>query len=219
MISIRSRIKFFLSRTNSYSQYGEDNIILSMIDLYKIENPKYMDIGAHHPFRLSNTALLYRYGITGTNIEPDPYLFKEFIKERKRDLNLNIGIHKDEGEMTFFQFNKPEYNTFSKSVAEQYEKQGIVKTGEIQVKVDTYNNIIDKYLAGIAPDILFCDAEGLDETIIYSINYKIFSPKIICIETYAYGIGSKNENIIHFLRSKKFSLHADTFVNSIFIKL
>ena len=91
--------------------------------------------------------------------------------------------------------------------------------GEIQVKVDTYNNIIDKYLAGIAPDILFCDAEGLDETIIYSINYKIFSPKIICIETYAYGIGSKNENIIHFLRSKKFSLHADTFVNSIFIKL
>ena len=161
---------------------------------------------------------MYRYGITGTNIEPDPLLFKEFVKERKNDLNLNIGIHKDEAEVTFYQFERAEFNTFSKSAADQIEKNGIEKTGEIKVKVDTYNNVVEKYLASVAPDILFCDAEGLDEIIINSINYKMFSPKIICIETYAYGIGIKNQNIIDFLISKNYSIHADTFVNTIFIK-
>ncbi len=218
MISITSRIRHFLNRTNSYSQYGEDNIILLMIGLYKIQNPMYMDIGAHHPFRLSNTALLYKQGIRGTNIEPDPLLFKAFVKERKYDQNLNIGIHENEGEVIFYQFEKSEFNTFSKSAADQIEKNGIRMTGEIQVKVYTYNHVVEKYLAGATPDILFCDAEGLDDIIIKSIDYKRFGPKIICVETYTYGIGSKDNDIINFLVSKDYSIHADTFVNTIFIK-
>lgn len=216
---MRTRIKYFFNRAYSYSQYGEDNIILSMIDLYKVNNPSYMDIGAHHPFRLSNTALLYKYGLTGTNIEPDPLLFKEFVKERKNDQNLNIGIHEYEGEIIFFQFEKAEFNTFSKAVADQNEKHGIKRIGEIPVRVDTYNHVVEKYLAGVAPNILFCDAEGLDDIIVKSIDYEKFSPKIICVETYAYGIGIKDHRIINFLISKNYSIHADTFVNTIFIKV
>lgn len=206
-------------RVNSYAQYGEDSIILSMIDLHKIENPKYMDIGAHHPFILSNTALFYKMGWTGINIEPDPYLFKEFLKERKNDQNLNIGIHENEGELIFYQFEKSEFNTFSESAADQIEKHGINKIGEILIKVDTYNHVVEKYLAGIAPNILFCDAEGLDDVIIKSIDYKRFSPRIICVETCTYAVGIKNNNIIDFLLSKNYSIHADTFINTIFIKV
>jgi len=213
-----NRIRNIINRANSYSQYGEDNIILLMIGLYNIQKTKYMDIGAHHPFKYSNTALLYKHGIYGINIEPDPLLFRRFIKNRKNDTNLNIGISNVCGESILYQFEKPEFNTFSEKAAQEIENKGIKKTGEKKVKLDTYNNVVDTYLNGKAPDILFLDAEGLDEIIIGSIDFERYCPKIICIETYAYGVGKKNYEVIKFLLNKHFSIHADTYVNTIFIQ-
>lgn len=212
------QIQYFINREYSYAQYGEDNIILAMIGLYKIKNPNFIDIGAHHPFKYSNTALLYRRGIFGINIEPDPILFKRFIKYRKRDSNLNIGISDVSGESILYQFERPEFNTFSVSAAKTVEEKGIRRIGETKIKVDTYNSVVERYHNGKAPDILFLDAEGFDEVILRSIDFKKYCPKIICIETYAYGIGEKNDSIIKFLLDMKFSIHADTFVNTIFIK-
>lgn len=211
-------IQYFLNREYSYAQYGEDNIILLMLGLYDIKNAKYIDIGAHHPFKYSNTALLNRHGIYGINIEPDPYLFKKFLKYRKNDTNINIGISNECGDSTLYQFERPEFNTFSEEAAQEIEKKGIKQIGERKVKLDTYNNVVSKYLNGKAPDILFLDAEGLDEIILRSIDFKKYCPKIICIETYAYGVGQKNYEIINFLLDEKFSIHADTFVNTIFIQ-
>jgi hypothetical protein len=59
-------------RKVSYSQCGEDIIINFILTCLKIDKPTYMDIGAHHPFRFSNTALFYEAGCHGINIEPDP---------------------------------------------------------------------------------------------------------------------------------------------------
>jgi len=211
------KIQYFLNREYSYSQYGEDNIILAMLGLYKIKNPNYIDIGAHHPFKYSNTALLYWRGIVGINIEPDPILFKRFIKYRKKDINLNIGISDERGESILYQLERPEFNTFSVSAANTVEEKGIRRVGETKINVDTYNSIVERYLNGKAPDILFLDAEGFDEVILGSIDFKKYCPKIICIETYAYGVGKKNNSMINFLLNKEYSIHADTFVNTIFI--
>ena len=71
-------------------------------------------------------------------------------------------------------------------------------------------------------DSLFKIGEKIILLIILLIQFFLwaimFNPKIICIVTYAYGIGIKNQNIIDFLISKNYSIHADTFVNTIFIK-
>lgn len=203
----------------SYSQYGEDNIISLMQDLYNIRNINYIDIGAHHPFNLNNTQLLYEKGMTGINIEPDPIQFKLFKKERAKDINLNIGLHYEQGSMTFYQFNRPEFNTFSKDAADEIERKGIKKINEILVKVDTYNNIVEKYCQKSYPNLISLDAEGLDETIIKSINFTKYAPKIICVETYAYGVGEKNKNLINYILGKGYEIHADTFVNTIFIRV
>jgi FkbM family methyltransferase len=213
-----NKIHNFLNRANSYAQYGEDKIILLMLDLYNIKNASYIDIGAHHPFKYSNSALLSLNGINGINIEPDPYLFKKIIKYRKKDINLNIGLQEAEGESTLFQFERPEFNTFSEIVAHEIMIKGIKKIGEKRVRINTYNNVVEKYLDGKAPDIVLIDTEGFDEIILKSIDYEKFSPKIICVETYTYGVGKKNCEIINFLLDKNYSIHADTFVNTIFIK-
>lgn len=211
---------FFKERTTdvSYGQFGEDSIIILMLNLYKIKNANFIDIGAHHPYKYSNTALLYANGINGINIEPDPELFKEFAKYRKKDVNLNIGVHEEVGESVLYQFEKPEFNTFSKETANSIVENEIKKVGETKIRINTFNAIVNKYLNGKAPDIIFLDAEGLDEIIIKSINFKKYAPKIICVETYAYGVGIKNYKIIEFVKSKGYTIHADTFVNTIFIK-
>ena len=43
----------------SFSQYGED---LFVSDYFRGRKGIYMEIGGNHPFRLSNTYLLYRMG-------------------------------------------------------------------------------------------------------------------------------------------------------------
>lgn len=209
---------FIRKKANSYSQYGEDCIIDLLTNLYGLRNITYMDIGAHHPYKLNNTQLLYENGQRGINIEPDPIQYKLFQKYRKKDININIGLHAEEGELIFYQFNMPEFNTFSQQAAQEIERKGIKKLGEILIKVDTYNNIVKSLLDGIPPDLISLDAEGVDEIIINSIDYSKYAPKIICVETYAYGVGVKNYGLIKDLINKGYKVHADTFVNTIFVR-
>ena len=84
----------------SFAQNGEDLFIL---DYFKGKVGTYIDIGASHPVRLSNTYLLYQNGWRGVNIEPIPFLFKKIQKCRPLDLNLQLAIGKCPDEVTFFE--------------------------------------------------------------------------------------------------------------------
>ena len=54
----------------------------------------YVDIGAHHPVKYSNTYLLWLNGWSGINIDPLPNVMALFDKYRPKDINLNIVIQK-----------------------------------------------------------------------------------------------------------------------------
>ena len=208
---------------HSFSQSGEDLIVKFIFDCLGIPKPSYIDIGAHHPFYISNTALLYENGSRGINIEPDPTLFKEFIKYRNEDINLNIGISSEAGELNFYIINNPTLNTFSKKEADSYHLKGnfrVVDTKKIEVyKIE---NIIDKYFKGIFPQFITIDAEGIDELIIESIDFVKSFPIVICIETISFshnGNGEKNIKLIELIKSKGYLLYADTNINSIFVRI
>ena len=214
---IKNKFNLAFYNSKSFSQYGEDRIVYEMLGIYNLRLSTYMDIGANHPFVLNNTAFFYGMGLSGINIEPDPLLFSRFIKERKRDINLNIGVHQNKGNLKYYQFKRSEFNTFSEDTAKKTESCGIKKIGEIKVPVDTYNSVVEEYLNAKPPDILFLDAEGLDEIIIRSIDYTKYAPKIICVETFAFGVGVKNYDLIDYLIGNNYKIHADTFINTIFI--
>ena len=69
-------IVYCLARKNSYSQNGEDLILID----YFNENPNgfYVDIGCHHPFRFSNTYLLYKKGWRGLNVDANKWTISLF---------------------------------------------------------------------------------------------------------------------------------------------
>jgi FkbM family methyltransferase len=202
----------------SYSQYGEDNIILTLLSLLQIKEINYLDIGANHPYKFSNTALLYKRGIRGINIEPDPALCSFIAQHRPEDVNLNVGIHQSPGELPYYKFDDSVYNTLSDEEAVRIQQKGVKLLDKVSVKVDTYNHVVQENLRGKAPVILFLDAEGLDEIIIDSIDFQKYAPRIICVETYSYGTGVKDQQLINKILAQGYTIHADTFVNTIFYK-
>src|SRR5690606_9910227 len=65
----------------TYSQHGEDLLILNLFDQLQIKNPSYLDLGAHHPTDISNTKLLYDRGSRGVNIEANRHLIEAFYEQ------------------------------------------------------------------------------------------------------------------------------------------
>jgi len=229
---IKSFIKYFSLKLNiifksfdeiniSYSQCGEDLIMRYIFNVLEIKQPSYIDIGAHHPSYLNNTAIFYLSGSKGINIEPDQILYKEFLVKRKYDINLNTCIADKDEEKDFYFMSTPTLNTLSKIEADKYVSLGYSINSVIKLKADTLPNIIKKYWNNIFPDLLSLDTEGMDETILKSINYESNYPIVICVETLSFsnnGNGIKNKSIIRFLESKGYLVYADTNINTIFVR-
>jgi FkbM family methyltransferase len=203
----------------SYSQCGEDLIIKFLFKNYlNIEKPSYIDIGAHLPFRYSNTAIFYSSGSRGINIEPDPFLFKKFQKYRKKDVNLNIGIADKQSVLDLYIINNRTLNTFSQEEAKNYEKQGYRIKEIKQIKVETLGYVIERYANNIFPDFLSLDAESADEIILKSIDYDRNYPKVICVETLDFSTQVHRAEICDLLESKGYIKYADTHINSIMVR-
>lgn len=219
------RYKYFNEayyRNDCYSQHGEDLIINSCLRDLGIHKPSYIDVGAHHPFRLNNTYFFYLKGCKGINVEPDPHLFGLFEKQRPDDINVNVGVFKERSKMPFYVMHPNTLSTFSASEMENYKKIGHELRETIQVDVETINDIIGKYNDGIFPDFLSLDIEGIDLEVLKTMNYEYNYPKVICVETTMYD-GSltdqkKNKPIIDLLLNKGYAIYADTFINTIFYR-
>lgn len=76
--------------TKSYALQGEDLILREFFEYAK--NGFYVDVGAHHPFRFSNTYLFYQSGWRGINIDAMPGSMKLFNRFRPKDINIECGV-------------------------------------------------------------------------------------------------------------------------------
>ena len=158
----------------SYSQCGEDLIIDFIFTTLKIESPTYLDLGAHHPYYLSNTAFFYLKNSFGVSVEPDPDLFKLIKNERPNEISLNVGVGIEGSEVAdFYIMNIPTLNTFSKSEAERYASYPGKSIKEvIKLPLLTVNQIIQSNFKGKAPNFVSLDVEGMDFEIVNSFVLK-----------------------------------------------
>lgn len=205
----------------SYSQCGEDLIIDFIFTALKIPNPAYLDIGAHHPTYLSNTYYFYRKGSKGVCIEPDPVLFKEIKKKRKKDVCLNVGIGIDQqNQADFYIMSSKTLNTFSKEEAERYQSYGNQKIERIvQIPLVSVNDVLSQHFT-FCPNFVSLDIEGLEFEILKTFNFIRFRPEVFCIETLTYTEDKserKIKEVIDYMHSNDYFTYADTYINTIFV--
>ncbi len=203
----------------SYSQSGEDLIIQFILAALRRNHPSYIDIGANHPIKFSNTFRYYRMGCRGICIEPDPVLYKQIVSVRPHDVCLNIGIGiNNVKEADFYVMSTDTLNTFSKEEAERYQSYGNQKIERVEkIPLIPLNDIMEKYFV---PDFISLDTEGFDIKILQSINFTQYRPLIFCIETITYTEDKterKIPDIFEIMRQHGYMLYGDTYINSIFV--
>jgi FkbM family methyltransferase len=175
----------------SYSAFGEDCVALGWLRDAGIRpsDIRYLDIGASDPVVLSNTMLMYGNGAKGVLVEPDSAMVKKLRARRARDTVINAAAAFDERRTaSLIRFNSSVFNTFSEAQAEHVVassvewglKQSILR--RVEVRLIPINDIIERYLGGIAPHFLSIDAESVDFEILKSLDLERFRPWIICIE-------------------------------------
>lgn len=201
-----------------YSQAGED-MLLSLYYEGKKHKGFYVDVGAHHPYRFSNTAYFYKRGWRGINIEPTPSLFKAFPRRRRRDINLNVGIGNGE-KLTFYVFNEGALNTFDPEIARSRDgsydgKYRIIDRIEVQTR--TLADILDKHLpAGTPIDLLTIDVEGMDFAVLKSNDWTRYLPQFILVECESELDDLSDDEIYQFLHAKGYSIAGRTLYTTLF---
>jgi FkbM family methyltransferase len=173
---------FGLGSKHSFSQQGEDMVMDCLFQWNR--TGFYVDVGAHHPTRYSNTYYFYKKGWKGINIDPIPGIMNEFQRIRPEDINLEIGIANKEGRLTYYQYEDSALNTFCKKSAEDYvlEKRGVLK-GTLEIPVCKLSSVLEKYLPDHTTiDFFSIDVEGLDIEVLSSNDWSRFRPRAIIAE-------------------------------------
>ena len=182
------RYRFLKRNTKSFSQFGEDLFIAEFFANQK--EGKYVDLGAFHPMRLSNTYLLFKKGWSGTNVDLNPITIDLFDLARKNDNNICCLMAGKENllkDVYFEDWSAANSITSNENLSEKK-----------QMKTRTFESLIYKDF-----DFLNIDLEGHDYEILQTIDFKKFNPKLICIEILENS--SDKENIFNFLKQYNYS--------------
>lgn len=196
-----SNIKRALFGYPTYAQFGEDAVLL---ELFKdVPRGRYVDVGAHHPYRYSNTYLLYKNGWHGVNIDPNPHTVALFNKARPGDKNICSGVG-NSGVLTYYRFSDPAVNTFKKDEAEKWKgKPFLTFLGTTDVEVLPLSELVEGPI-----DLLTIDAEGMDLEVLQSYDWK-YHPSVIVIE---------GDEPKQFLVQKGYRLHMVCGASNIFVR-
>lgn len=197
-----------------YSQEGEDAILARFF--HEIKDGFYVDVGAHHPTRFSNTYYFYKLGWRGINIEPDHEVKKLFDKQRPRDVTLDCAVADVESERLFYVFDEPALNTFSKPLADEYRKQGRILIAEKKIGTRTLSSILEEHVTDRVIDFMTIDVEDFELSVLESNDWVKFRPRLLLVEILNFDITQSEKYPVHtMLTGKGYRLWAKTF-NTVF---
>lgn len=171
----------------------------------------YVDVGAFHPTLFSNTYFFYLNGWQGINVEARPGSKALFDKIRPRDVNLEVGVSRERGSMTYyFIAEDSQMNSFSPDFLRQIEMLEHVHS-QIPVPTLPLAEILDQHLpAGQTIDFMNVDVEGHDYEVLASNDWQRFRPRIIVVEDE--GLDPRESQIVRMLNGHGYELCAQNVI-------
>lgn len=161
----------------SYAQDYED---VQIEKILKESRGYYVDIGAYHPTRLSNTYRFYRKGWRGVVVEPNPETEEMFHKIRPKDIYIAAGIGLENTTIDYYRYLIPALNTFSPVQVKENKKSNYSAEKVVKIKVWGIKEFLKKFVKQKI-DLLSLDVEGWDEKILKNWYWR-YKPRIICVE-------------------------------------
>jgi len=171
----------------SYSLFAEDLLVRSYFwTNFDNSMGRFVDVGASHPFKESNTMLLSQLGWRGINIDCDPVKIARFEKLRPRDQNICAAVAEAPRDMVYLEYPMGVTNR----IADSGEKNLLSLCGEkplkvTPIRVTTLSDIIEQsVLRGQHFHYLNVDCEGQDLSVLKGLDFSRYSPDLITAEAH-----------------------------------
>lgn len=191
----------------SYSQTGEDRLVLELIQSMGIESRTYVDVGANQPTKLNNTYLLYRRGYRGVVIEPNRTLLGLHRRFRPGDVHLGVGCGETTDVLTFRHATSHVLSGFDNDALKTHdflssEYMPVLPLDLVISKMD---------IQEIA--LLSIDVEGFDFQVAKGAVETLKKTRIVVIEG-----GDSDDEVIEWFSSAGFILKNRTPHNLVFVR-
>lgn len=184
----------------TFSQFGEDLFLRTYFQDKK--DGFFVDIGAFHPYRFSNTHYLRSLGWKGINIEPQPRNWAIFEKHCPNDINVNCAVSSKAGTMDLL---------VDGTVSRLLDSGEKVEGEQVRVLVETLESILDEKLPNKTRiDLLSIDCEGHDMEVLHSNCWKKYRPGLIMVEDLERKIGTEFDSELSRLGYELISWYKNT---------
>ena len=164
-----------------YSQNNEEQTILNYFEGKPAGT--FLDIGAYHPTKLSNTRALFERGFKGVYVEPSPSLHQAFLDEIKDDPLMQLvteclGEHCCEVE--FHDSGDWAVSTTDPGWVEKWKNTGAT-FNRIKVNMITVAALLEKSVHKTF-DFISLDTENTVKVILPLLDLNALKTSLICVE-------------------------------------
>ena len=167
----------------SFSQEGEDAVLAGLIDPEGNRKGSFVDVGAHHPTRFSNTWKFYQAGWRGINIDPTPGSMEPFRELRPEDVNLEVGISREAAMRKFYCYNEPALNGIDNDRREELKDTHYKLERILDIETLPLSEILRRHEGKfVSPNFLTIDVEGLEIEVLSSLDLNKYPFDFILIE-------------------------------------
>lgn len=168
-----------------YAQFGEDQFLAHLFA--GDQKGIYVDVGAHHPFRYSNTAYLYTKGWSGVNIDAEEQAIDMLKRYRANDINLCEVIGDEDGkEVSLTRFVDHAVTSADPEHVARWEQSGAKIVAHEKRQLRRLGTLLEEYLDIISPDrkidYMNIDVEGMTLQVLRSNDWDKFAPRIVSAE-------------------------------------
>lgn len=166
----------------SFSQSGEDLIICR--ELETVKQGRFLDIGAFHPFRFSNTRRLYERGFKGVFVEPSPSLRRAFEQEYESDpqvLLLDVCVGARNGVTTFWDAGGDATSSLIAAETKKWTDAYGTKFTPIEVEIVDVPELLRRCPYSRF-DFVNIDTEGNVWEIVRQFDFRGLGCQVVCLE-------------------------------------
>jgi FkbM family methyltransferase len=199
----------------SYAQNRED---VRLRRAFPRNDGFYIDVGAADPVEHSVTKALSLAGWRGINIEPQGYYYQRLVADRPRDINLNLGVSDQPGEMNFFESPSHRgFSTLDATVAATWSTRGI-ESKQVRVPTLTLAEVCRQH-APSAIDVLKIDVEGHERSVLLGADFHTYRPVVVMVEATIQNSTATNHDTWEFiLRNADYRFAAFDGLNRYYVR-